>query len=71
MFLDEKIETGAKSKAQLIFKDETVLSIGPKSEVMLTKFVYDPDPNKRKVVVRAVRGAFRFIDGLRPAPLPP
>ncbi len=63
VFLDEKIETGVKSKAQLIFKDETVLSIGPKSEVMLTKFVYDPDPNKGKVVVRAVRGAFRFISG--------
>ncbi len=63
VYLDEKIETGAKSKAQLIFKDETALTIGPRSEVMLTKFVYDPDPNKGKVVVRAVKGVFRFISG--------
>ena len=63
VYLNEKIETGAKGKAQLIFKDETTLTIGPGSEITLTTFVYDPDPNKGKVVVRAVKGVFRFITG--------
>lgn len=61
--LDEMIATGAKGKAQLIFKDETALTIGPRSEVTLTTFVYDPDPNKGKVVVSAAKGVFRFITG--------
>jgi FecR protein len=63
VYQNEVISTGDQSMAQLLFLDQTSLSIGPKSEVKLDRFVYDPDRKQGDVVLEASRGAFRFITG--------
>lgn len=63
LFQDEVINTGAKSTAQLLFLDETSLSVGPQSQVTLDKFIYNPKTGAGDVVLSATRGAFRFITG--------
>ncbi|MEM6491713.1 MAG: FecR domain-containing protein [Pseudomonadota bacterium] len=60
---DETIRTGANSKVQVLFQDETALSIGPDAEVTLDEFVYDPVLNQGTFSIDAARGAFRFISG--------
>ena len=59
----ETVRTGDAVKADLVFIDRTNLTVGPTSEVVLDKFVYDPVGNKGKVVLQASRGAFRFVTG--------
>jgi hypothetical protein len=59
----ETVRTGDAGKADLVFIDRTNLTVGPTSEVVLDKFVYDPVGNKGKVVMQATRGAFRFVTG--------
>jgi hypothetical protein len=39
------------------------LSVGPKTEVLLDKFVYDPKKSTGTVAVEAARGSFRFVTG--------
>lgn len=63
VFQDEVVATSADSMAQLLFLDQTSLSIGPQSEVKLDRFVYDPDKQRGDVVLEASKGAFRFITG--------
>ena len=63
VFRNEMIETAEKSTTQLIFVDETSLSIGPKSQVRLDSFVYDPKSRNGKIVFNALKGAFRFVSG--------
>jgi ferric-dicitrate binding protein FerR (iron transport regulator) len=63
VFANERIHTGDASTAQLQFLDETNLSVGPKSEVVLDRFVYDPNRRKGSVVVQTGRGVFRFVSG--------
>jgi hypothetical protein len=63
VFQNEKITTGAESLAQLMFLDETTLSVGPKSEVTLDKFVFNPSQGGGSAVFSATKGAFRFITG--------
>ena len=63
VFQDEHVRTGAASTAQLLFRDQTSLSVGPSSEVTLDKFIYDPTRNSGEVVLSATRGAFRFVSG--------
>ncbi len=63
VFEQELIRTGEQSVAQLLFLDETTLSIGPLSEVILDRFVYDPANGTGNVVLSATKGAFRFISG--------
>src|SRR5215831_6282201 len=60
---NETVRTGNAGKADLVFVDRTNLTVGPTSEVVLDKFVYDPVGNKGKVVIQATRGAFRFATG--------
>jgi hypothetical protein len=59
----ETVRTGDAGKADLVFVDRTNLTVGPTSEVVLDKFVYDPVGNKGKVVLQTTRGAFRFVTG--------
>lgn len=63
IFANERIRTGDASAAQLQFIDETNLAVGPKSEVVLDRFVFDPNRGKGKVVFQAGRGVFRFVSG--------
>lgn len=62
---NELIRSGDASLAELIFIDQTKLSVGPKSEVRLDKFVYDPNRGTGTVVLDATRGAYRFITGVQ------
>jgi FecR protein len=60
---NETVRTGDAGKADLVFIDRTNLTVGPTSEVVLDKFVYDPVGSNGKVVLQATRGAFRFATG--------
>src|SRR5205085_2615284 len=62
VFSNETVRTGAGSVAQLLFLDQTNLSLGPQSEVKLDRFVYSPNRGG-KLTIEAGRGAFRFITG--------
>jgi hypothetical protein len=63
LFQNERIETAADGKAQLLFADQSALSMAPNSTVVLDKFIYDPKPNVGTVVLDTVAGAFRFVGG--------
>jgi outer membrane immunogenic protein len=67
VFQDELVRTGDASVAQLVFLDDTNLSVGPKSQVKLDRFVYNADRNAGTVVVRASQGIFRFVTGSQPS----
>ena len=60
---DEVIRTGAASKVQILFQDETALTIGSDAEVTLDEFVYDATANTGTFSLDAARGAFRFVTG--------
>jgi len=66
IFQNQHIRTGQNSAAQLLFRDETALTMGPNSSLVLDKAVYDPEKHKGEITVRAVSGAFRFISGASP-----
>ena len=63
VFQNELIATGAESSTQLQFRDETSLTVGPKSEVRLDRFVYNPARKSGRVVIDIAKGAFRFVSG--------
>jgi hypothetical protein len=61
---EELIRSGDASVAELVFLDKTRLSVGPKSQVRLDKFVYNPG-GSGSVVIDTTRGAYRFITGVQ------
>jgi len=63
VYANEVVSTGDQAVAQLLFLDETSLSIGPRSEVTLDSFVYDAKRGTGRMVLNATRGVVRFISG--------
>jgi ferric-dicitrate binding protein FerR (iron transport regulator) len=63
VFANERIRTGEASSAQLMFVDKTVVSVGPRAELLLDKYVYNPNRGTGQVVVNAVQGSMRFVTG--------
>jgi hypothetical protein len=46
-----------------MFLDKTVLNMGPKAELLLDKYAYNPNRGTGQVVVNAVQGSMRFVTG--------
>ncbi len=67
VYQNERISTGPGAAAEIVLRDNTRISLGPKSSLVLDKFVFDPMPSRRKVVMNAVGGVFRFVTGNSPS----
>lgn len=63
VYANEVVSTGDQAVAQLLFLDETSLSVGPRSEVTLDSFVYDANRGTGRMVLNATRGVVRFVSG--------
>ena len=63
MVADERVTTTASGQVQMLFLDESALTIGPNSDVVLDRFVYDPDTKTGELVLAATKGVFRLVGG--------
>lgn len=60
----ERIETSPLGAGQILFLDQTSLSIAPNSDIVLNEYFYDPDQGVGDIVITMTKGALRFIGGL-------
>lgn len=60
---DERIVSTGGGGGQVLFLDQTSLTIAPNSEVVLDKYVYDPDTDSGEMTVTVLKGAMRFVGG--------
>jgi hypothetical protein len=63
VFHRERVVTEAEGRAQLIFLDGSAVTVGPRSEVTLDEFVYDPDRRLAGATINASRGVLRYVGG--------
>ena len=63
VFFEERIETSKSGQAQLLFLDESALTIASNSDVVLDKFIYDPKTSKGELALSIGAGLFRFVGG--------
>ena len=60
---NEAITTKAGDRAHLVFLDGTSLTIGPDANVVIDKFVYDPQTKTGDLAITASKGVFRLVGG--------
>jgi hypothetical protein len=63
LYANQTVRTGHRGTADLEFIDRTNVTVGPRSEVKLDKFVYDPTGSSGSVILQGIRGKFRFATG--------
>jgi hypothetical protein len=66
VFSGDHIITGPSGQAQVKFRDDTKLVVGPNSTMVIDAFVFSDEDTARKISINAVKGAFRFITGKSP-----
>src|SRR5216683_8140113 len=59
---NDRVITTGEGSAYIHFIDDTVLTVGANSEVVLDKFVFDGDKAKT-AVIQITRGTLRFVTG--------
>lgn len=66
VYSGDRIITGPTGEAQIRFRDDTRLVVGPNSTMIIDAFVFADDDTARQISINAVKGAFRFIAGNSP-----
>ena len=60
---DERIVSTGGGGGQVLFLDQTSLTIAPNSEIVLDKYIYDPESDSGEMTVTVLKGAMRFVGG--------
>jgi trimeric autotransporter adhesin len=60
---NERIATQAEGQTQLLFLDESSMTVGPNSDLTIDQFVYDPKTGGGKLAMSATKGLLRFVGG--------
>lgn len=63
VFQGSQLKTGAKSGLGVTFKDETVMSFGPDTELTVDEYLYAPSQGKLKLGSKLAKGSMNYISG--------
>lgn len=55
------IQTEKESRTKAFFQDDSVLTVGENSRVEITEYIYNPEANVRRSVVKVVQGQVRAL----------
>ena len=63
IFYGDTIVVKSKSNAQILFLDETVMTVGENTELTIDDFVYDPQTNNGNFITNIKSGVVKTISG--------
>ncbi len=59
--VNDRFRTSRKSRLKVLFKDNSLFAMGPKTEITLEKFLFQPDSKLRQSVVSVAHGLSMYI----------
>ncbi len=63
LFLADTLRTGANGRLGVILRDDTVLSLGPGTELSVERFTFEPARGELEMVLRMLKGMASYISG--------
>lgn len=64
VLIGSQLSTGAASAMGVTFKDNTVMSIGPKTELTVDEYLYAPAQGQLSLSARLTMGTLNYISGV-------
>ena len=61
---NDTLRTGSDGSIGVIFSDDTLLSLGPESALVVDKFLFAPREGKFSIVLRMMKGTAAYLSGL-------
>jgi len=63
IYFGDIIKSDNKSKSQILLLDETVITLGEETSIILDEFVYDPKTNLGKISTNIIDGSVKVLSG--------
>jgi hypothetical protein len=64
LFQGDILRTGSDGSMAVVFRDDTLLSLGPNSEVAITEFLFSPAEGKLSFITKLLRGTAACMTGI-------
>ncbi len=64
IYESDTIRTGPDGSIGIVFNDDTLLSLGPGSVLIIDEFVFAPKQGKFSIVIRMLKGTAAYLSGL-------
>jgi len=64
IFKADVLRTGTDGSLGVIFKDDSLLSLGPNSEIVIDEFLFAPAEGKLSIITRMLRGTAAYLSGM-------
>jgi hypothetical protein len=64
IYQNDMLRTGPDGSLGVVFQDDTLLSMGPDSVLVIDEFVFAPKQSKFSIVIRMLKGTAAYLSGL-------
>jgi len=64
LYQNDTVRTGADSAVGIIFEDNTILSLGPQSELVINEYVFAPERGALSMMTSMLRGTATYLSGI-------
>ena len=64
LYLNSTLKTGSKSALGITFKDNTVMSFGSNTEVVVDEFLYSPGKDQLALGAKVNKGTMEYVSGV-------
>lgn len=64
IYQNDVFRTGADSAVGIIFEDDTILSLGPQTELVVDEYLFAPEKGGLSMFIRMLRGTASYISGI-------
>lgn len=62
--IDDILKTGNKGAMGVILHDDTIISMGPRSQMVVSDFVFKPEDGRFGLLVKFIKGTFSYLSGV-------
>lgn len=64
LFVADIMRTGKDGAMGVILRDDTIIAMGPDSEMILTEFVFQPEKERFAMLTQMLKGTFSYLSGV-------
>ena len=64
IYRNDIIRTGANSSVGIIFEDNTIVSLGQKSEIVIEEYIFAPEKGTLSMIIRMLKGTASYLSGI-------
>jgi hypothetical protein len=64
IYQNDTLRTGPDGSIGVVFNDDTLLSLGPGSILVIDEFVFAPRQGKLSIAIRMLKGTVAYVSGL-------